>query len=56
MDLLNAEQSIHSSASEIEIARYDIYDSIVQNIAATGRSRDVYDLNNISIQGFEIQP
>jgi len=56
VDLLNAEQSIHSSASEIEIARYDIYDSIVQNIAATGRSRDVYDLNNISIQGFEIQP
>ncbi|WP_286728409.1 TolC family protein [Acinetobacter sp. UBA1297] len=56
VDLLNAEQSIHSSASEIEIARYDIYDSIVQNIAATGRSRDVYDLNNVSIQGFEIQP
>nr|NMI11722.1 RND transporter [Acinetobacter pittii] len=24
--------------------------------AATGRSRQAYDLNNISIQGFEVQP
>ncbi|MBF9205504.1 RND transporter, partial [Acinetobacter pittii] len=30
--------------------------SIVQYIAATGRSRQAYDLNNISIQGFEVQP
>ena len=56
VDLLNAEQSIHSAAQEIENARYDIYDAIVRYIAVTGRSRDLYDLNNIPIQGFEIQP
>ncbi len=56
VDLLNAEQAIHSANSELETARYDIYSSIVQYIAATGRSRQAYDLNNISIQGFEVQP
>lgn len=56
VDLLNAEQAIHSANTELETARYDIYNSIVQYIAATGRSRQVYGLNNISIQGFEVQP
>ena len=56
VDLLNAEQAIHSANSELESARYDIYNSIVQYIAATGRSRQAYGLNNISIQGFEVQP
>jgi outer membrane protein, adhesin transport system len=55
VDLLNAEQSIHSASQEIESARYDIYSAIVNYIAQTGRSRDLYDLNNISIQGFEVQ-
>ena len=56
VDLLNAEQAIHSAAQEIEAARYDIYNGIVRYIRVTGRSRDLYDLNNISIQGFEVQP
>ena len=56
VDLLNAEQAIHSANSEAETARYDIYNSIAQYIAATGRSRQAYDLNNIEIQGFEVQP
>lgn len=56
VDLLNAEQAIHSANSELESARYDIYSSIVQYIEATGRSRQAYGLNNISIQGFEVQP
>lgn len=56
VDLLNAEQAIHSAAQEIENARFDIYVAIVRYIAITGHSRDLYDLNNISIQGFEIQP
>ncbi|EPG39633.1 outer membrane protein LapE [Acinetobacter colistiniresistens] len=56
VDLLNAEQAIHSADSEAETARYDIYSSIAQYIAATGRSRQAYDLNNIKIQGFEVQP
>ena len=56
VDLLNAEQQIHSANSQIESARYDIYDSLVQYISASGKSRDVYQLNNLSIQGVEIQP
>lgn len=56
VDLLNAEQAIHSAAQEIEAARYDIYAGIVQYIKVTGRTRELYDLNNIAIQGFEIQP
>lgn len=56
VDLLNAEQAIHAAAQEIESARYDIYAAIVQYIQVTGRSRDLYNLNNIEIQGFEIQP
>lgn len=56
VDLLNAEQAIHSASSQIESTRYDIYDNLVQYIAAAGKSRDVYQLNNLSIQGVEIQP
>lgn len=56
VDLLNAEQAIHSAAQEIEVARYDIYAAIVQYIQVTGRTRDLYALNDISIQGFEVQP
>ena len=56
VDLLNSEQSIHSAAQEIETAKYDIYANLVQYIKITGRTRDLYQLNNISIQGFEIQP
>ncbi|MCH4248737.1 MAG: TolC family protein [Acinetobacter populi] len=56
VDLLNAEQAIHSANMEIENARYDIYASLIQLIATTGRSRDVYHLNQLSIQGFEVQP
>ena len=56
VDLLNAEQAIHSANTQIESARYDIYDNLVQYVSAAGKSRDVYQLNNLSIQGVEIQP
>ncbi len=56
VDLLNAEQSIHSAAQEIENARYDIYTGLIQYIYVTGHSRDIYHLNHTSIQGFEILP
>ena len=56
IDLLNAEQAIHSAAQEIESARYDIYAAVVRYIQLTGRTREIYQLNNTSIQGFEIQP
>lgn len=55
VDLLNAEQAIHTANMALIAARYDIYSSLVQYISVTGRSRNVYGLNNISIQGFEIQ-
>lgn len=56
VDLLNAEQAIHSANSQIETARYDIYENLVQYVAAAGKTRDVYQLNNLTIQGVEIQP
>ena len=56
VDLLNAEQSIHSASMQIETNRYDIYSSLVQFIAVSGNARDVYQLNNMTIQGVEIRP
>lgn len=56
VDLLNSEQAIHRAAEEIETAKYDIYSGLIQYINVTGRSRDLYHLNNTTIQGFEIQP
>ncbi|EMO3696143.1 TolC family protein [Acinetobacter baumannii] len=56
VDLLNAEQAIHSANMEIENNRYDIYANLVQLISTTGQSRDVYHLNRLSIQGVEVQP
>jgi adhesin transport system outer membrane protein len=56
VDLLNSEQAIHTAAQEIENARYDIYAALIQYIYVTGGSRALYQLNNISIQGFEILP
>ena len=56
VDLLNAEQSIHSAAMEIVNSQYDIYSGLAQYIQVTGRSRDVYELNNMKIQGVEVNP
>ncbi|MEG2431796.1 MAG: TolC family protein, partial [Acinetobacter sp.] len=56
LDLLNAEQAIHAVASDIESTRYDIYSSLVQFIAATGKSREVYSLDHLNIHGVTIQP
>ncbi|EXD37245.1 outer membrane efflux family protein [Acinetobacter sp. 479375] len=56
LDLLNAEMAIHAANNELETARYDIYNSLVQFIQTTGRTRQAYQLNHLSIQGFEVQP
>ncbi|MDO5544053.1 MAG: TolC family protein [Acinetobacter sp.] len=56
VDLLNAEQSIHSAAQEIAAARHDIYSALIRHIHVTGRSRDIYQFNHLNIQGFEVQP
>lgn len=56
VDLLNAEQSIHSAAQEIENSRYDIYAALAKYLSITGQSFDAYQLKNTSIQGFMVQP
>lgn len=56
LDLLSSEQSYQSSRLERESARFDIYDTIAVYINVTGKSRNAYHLNNIQIQGFEVQP
>ena len=56
VDLLNAEQAIHRANSDIESARYDIYENLVQYISSAGKSRDVYQLNHLIIQGVELKP
>ena len=56
VDLLNAEQSIHSAAMEIVNSQYDIYSGLAQYMQVTGRSREIYELNNKMIQGVEVQP
>lgn len=55
LDLLNSEQEIQFAASERENARFDTWQNLVNYISATGRSRDVYALNNTSVQGIEIK-
>lgn len=56
VDLLNAEQAIHSAAQEIENTRYDMYAQIATYVQATGKSRSVYQLSQKNIQGIEITP
>lgn len=56
LDLLSAEQSYQSARVEKEQAIYTIYDTIAQYIDTTGKSRDVYQINNKNIQGVELQP
>lgn len=55
LDLLNSEQEIQFAASERENARFDTWQNLVNYISVTGRSRDVYALNDTSIQGIEIK-
>ncbi|MFW2124458.1 TolC family protein, partial [Acinetobacter ursingii] len=47
LDLLNAEMAIHAANNELETARYDIYNSLVQFIQTTGRTRQAYQLNHL---------
>lgn len=55
LDLLNSEQEMQFAASEKENARFDTWQNLVNYISVTGRSRDVYGLNDTSIQGIEIK-
>ena len=52
----NCCEQIREATQEIENARYDMYAALIQYIYVTGGSRALYQLNNISIQGFEILP
>ncbi len=55
LDLLNAEQDIYTTYSERETVRSDVYQQLAQFIKITGRSRDVYGLNGVEIQGFKVE-
>lgn len=55
LDLLNTEMSIHTSSTDLDIARYDIYQIIANFIQLSGKSRHIYQLNNTLIQGFEVK-
>lgn len=56
VDLLNAEQAIHTVAQEIETIRYDIYTQMAIYIEATASSKHAYHLHLDHIQGVKIQP
>ena len=56
LDLLNAEQAIHSATQDIENTRYDIFEQLVTYIAATGQAKQVYHFKNQHIQGLRLVP
>ena len=56
LDLLNSEQEIYQAATDRENTRYDIWNNVVNYINVTGRAREAYALNDMNIQGIEIQP
>src|SRR5690606_37798995 len=56
VDLLNAEQAIHTAAQDAELENYQRYSKIVQRSQVIGRTRHIYALNRMSIPGFEVQP
>ena len=56
LDLLSSEQMFYVAQMERENARFDIFENMIRYIDVTGRNRDVYGLNNIIIQGFEVKP
>lgn len=56
LDLVSAEQSYHSAQLDKAQAIYSIDDTLAKYISITGKSRTFYHLNNINIQGIELQP
>lgn len=56
LDLLNSEQEIQYASAERENARFDTWENLVNYISVSGRTRQVYGLNDTKIQGVEIKP
>jgi adhesin transport system outer membrane protein len=56
LDLLNSEQEIQFASAERENARFDTWENLVNYISVSGRTRQVYGLNDSTIQGVEIKP
>lgn len=56
LDLLNAEQEIYQAAAEEEAVQHDLWDQRIAYIGATGQTREVYGLNNQTIQGMDVRP
>ncbi|MCF9034583.1 TolC family protein [Acinetobacter nectaris] len=56
LDLVSAEQSYHSAQMDKAQAIYSIDDTLAKYINATGKARALYQINNMNIQGVELQP
>ncbi|MCF9000078.1 TolC family protein [Acinetobacter nectaris] len=56
LDLVSAEQSYHSAQLDKAQAIYSIDDTLAKYINTTGKARLLYQLNNMNIQGVELQP
>ena len=56
LDLLNAEQEIYQAAQDEETVRHDLWQAWVGRVAATGLSREIYEINGTAVQGLEVAP
>jgi len=56
LDLLNAEQEIHQAEAEAQALVHDLWQYRLEFIAATGRLREFFSLNNTLVQGMELLP
>lgn len=56
LDLLNAEQEVYLAATDREDAKYSYLLGLVDYVAASGKSRKVYRINDAVLQGAEVRP
>ncbi|MEJ0040396.1 MAG: TolC family outer membrane protein [Gammaproteobacteria bacterium] len=56
LDLLNAEQEIYQAAADEEAVNHDLWESRVGYIGAVGQGRELYRLNNTTVQGMRVLP
>lgn len=56
LDLLNAEEEIHQAAFDFHNAAHDLRAVQISCLAAAGRLRAQFGLDNTLVQGFEIRP
>ena len=56
LDLLNAEQEIHQADADAQGLTHDLWQYRLEYLAATGRLREFFGLNNKIVQGMELLP